>query len=167
MKVNTQYIKGILNKPDLYLNATINRQIAAILMFDFELVHVLGAKHKGSDKLSRRRAAENKEKKEDEGIEEAEDQMNEIIAGGIWMTMYLEKKEEVLVLATGEKIVNDEDAILERKEKELEEQNELMQSRKKEKETSRREKEIKKIKSFLDTLKLSEELTKKTKSRFL
>jgi len=42
-----------------------------------------------------------------------------------------------------------------------------MQSRKKEKETSRREKEIKKIKSFLDTLKLSEELTKKTKSRFL
>jgi len=39
-----------------------------------------------------------------------------------------------------------------------------MQSRKKEKETSRREKEIKKIKSFLDTLKLPEELTKKTKS---
>jgi len=47
--------------------------------------------------------------------------MDEIIAGGIWMTMYLEKKEEVLVLATGEKIVNNEDAILERKEKELEE----------------------------------------------
>ena len=73
VKVNVQYIKGMLNKPDLYLNATINQWIAAILMFDFELVHVLGAKHRGLDKLSRKRAAENKGKKEGEGIEEAED----------------------------------------------------------------------------------------------
>ena len=73
VKVNVQYIKGMLNKLDLYLNATINQWIAAILMFDFELVHVLGAKHRGLDKLSRKRAAENKGKKEGEGIEEAED----------------------------------------------------------------------------------------------
>ena len=39
--------------------------------------------------------------------------------------------------------------------------------RKKEREMSRKEKEIKEIRSFLDTLKLPEELTKKTKLQFL
>ena len=73
MKVNAQYIKGMLNKPDLYLNTTINQWIVAILMFDFELVHVLGAKHRGLDKLSRKRAAKNKGKKKGEEIEKAED----------------------------------------------------------------------------------------------
>jgi len=79
----------------------------------------------------------------------------------------LEKKEEVSVLVTGEKMVNNEDIILEKKEKELEGWNKLMQLRKKERETSRREKEIKEIRSFLNTLKLPEGLTKKTKLQFL
>jgi len=42
-----------------------------------------------------------------------------------------------------------------------------MQLRKKEKKTSRKEKEIKEIRSFLNILKLPEGLTEKTKSRFL
>ena len=37
------------------------------------------------------------------------------------MARYLEKKGEVLVLATGKKMIDDKNAILERKEKELEE----------------------------------------------
>jgi len=42
-------------------------------MFDFELVHVPGAKHRGPDGLSRRRAAENEGEEEEEEIEEAKD----------------------------------------------------------------------------------------------
>jgi len=55
VEVNAQYIKKMLNKPDLHPNAAMNRWIAAILIFDFELVHVPGTKHKGPDGLSRRR----------------------------------------------------------------------------------------------------------------
>ena len=55
-------------------------------------------------------------------------------------------------MATSKKIIDDEDIILERKEEGLKEWNELIQLRKKEKEMSKREKEIKEIRSFLDTL---------------
>ena len=83
------------------------------------------------------------------------------------MVRQLEKKKEVSVLATGEKMIDDEDAILERKEEGSEGWNELMQLRKKKREISRREKEIKEIRSFLNTLKLLEGLTKKTKLQFV
>jgi len=69
VEMDAQYIKEMLNKPDLHPNAAMNRWIAAILMFDFELVYVPGTKHKGPDGLSRRRVADSKE--EGEGIEEA------------------------------------------------------------------------------------------------
>ena len=117
VKVDTQYIKGMLNKPDLHPNAAMNRWITAILMFDFKLVHVPGAKHRGLDGLSRRRAAENKEEEEGEEIEEAEDWMDKVIACGMQVARQLEKKGEVSVLATGEKIVDNKSAILEKKEK--------------------------------------------------
>jgi len=86
-------------------------------MFDFKLVHVPGAKHRGLDGLSRRRAAENKEEEEGEEIEEAEDWMDKVIACGMQVARQLEKKGEVSVLATGEKIVDNKSAILEKKEK--------------------------------------------------
>ena len=57
VEVDAKYIKGMLNNPDIQPNATINRWIAAILTFDFKLVHVPAAKHTGADGLSRRRAA--------------------------------------------------------------------------------------------------------------
>ncbi|KXN88710.1 hypothetical protein AN958_06254 [Leucoagaricus sp. SymC.cos] len=47
--------------------------ISAILTFDFKLVHISGAKHRGPDELSRRRIAENKGKEGSEDIEEAKD----------------------------------------------------------------------------------------------
>lgn len=54
VEVDARYIKGMLANPDLDPNATINRWIMGILMFQFELVHVPGTMH-GPDGLSRRR----------------------------------------------------------------------------------------------------------------
>lgn len=54
VEVDAQYIKGMLNEPDLQPNAAINRWIQGILMFTFELVHVPAERHKGPDALSRR-----------------------------------------------------------------------------------------------------------------
>ena len=51
VEVDAKYIKGMLNNPDIQPNATINRWIAGILLFDFKLVHVPGATH-GPDGLS-------------------------------------------------------------------------------------------------------------------
>jgi len=55
IKVDAKYIKGMLNNPDIQPNATINRWIAGILLFDFTLKHVPGATH-GPDGLSWRPA---------------------------------------------------------------------------------------------------------------
>src|ERR1700722_8605144 len=59
VEVDTKYVKGILNNPDIQPNATIIRWIAAILLFDFELIHVPGTQHTGVDGLSRRPANDN------------------------------------------------------------------------------------------------------------
>ena len=61
VEVDAKYIKGMLNEPDLQPNATINRWIQGILLFDFELIHVPAERHKGPDALSRRRLAEGEE----------------------------------------------------------------------------------------------------------
>ncbi|KXN91253.1 hypothetical protein AN958_01575 [Leucoagaricus sp. SymC.cos] len=85
VKVDAQYIKGMLNKPDIHPNAAMNRWISVILMFDFELVHVPGAKHKGLDGLSRRRIAEDEGETGSEGVEEAEDWVDEVLGCGVWV----------------------------------------------------------------------------------
>ena len=54
VEVDAKYIKGMINNPDIQPNATINRWIAGILLFDFKLVHVPGTQHGGPDGLSRR-----------------------------------------------------------------------------------------------------------------
>ena len=74
VEVDAKYIKGMLNDPDLQPNATINRWIQGILLFDFQLVHVPAEKHKGPDALSRR------EKAEDEEVEEEDDSWLDEIA---------------------------------------------------------------------------------------
>ena len=58
VEVDAKYIKGMLNEPDLQPNATINRWIQGILLFDFKLIHVPALKHKGPDALSRREPLE-------------------------------------------------------------------------------------------------------------
>ena len=61
VEVDAQYIKGMLNEPDLQPNAAINRWIQGILMFDFMLIHVPAERHKAADALSRRAIGEGEE----------------------------------------------------------------------------------------------------------
>jgi hypothetical protein len=58
VEVDAKYVKGMLNNPDIQPNATINRWIAGILLFNPKLVHVPAARHTGADGLSRRPHAE-------------------------------------------------------------------------------------------------------------
>ena len=58
VEVDAQYIKGMLNEPDLQPNATINRWIQGVLLFTFKLIHVPAERHKGPDALSRRPLAQ-------------------------------------------------------------------------------------------------------------
>ena len=68
VEMDAKFIKGMINNPTLHPNDAINRWIAAILLFDFELVHVPADKHTGADGLSRRPRAP-----EDPPLEDPED----------------------------------------------------------------------------------------------
>ena len=57
VEMDAKFIKGMINNPNLHPNDAINRWIAAILLFNFELVHVPAVRHTGADGLSRRRRA--------------------------------------------------------------------------------------------------------------
>ena len=74
VEVDAKYIKGMLNDPDLQPNATINRWIQGIGLFDFTLIHVPAERHKGPDALSRRELADH------ETIEEENDEWLDDIA---------------------------------------------------------------------------------------
>jgi len=87
-------------------------------MFNFELVHVPEVKHKGPYGLSRRRVTESEE--EAEGVEEAEEWVNEIISCEVWVASWLEDGGKTLVSAVGKRGVGNEDITLERKEEENE-----------------------------------------------
>jgi hypothetical protein len=52
IEVDASYIKGMIANPDIQPNMAINCWIAAILLFDFKLVHVPADKHHGPDRLS-------------------------------------------------------------------------------------------------------------------
>lgn len=68
VEVDAASIKGMLNRPDVQASTHINRWIQAILMFDFELVHVPAHQHKGPDALSRRGFAEDEDNEGQETI---------------------------------------------------------------------------------------------------
>ena len=106
----------MLNKPDLHPNTAINQWIVVILMFDFELVHVPGVKHKGPDGLLKRRVAESE--KEREGVEEVEEWVDEVIGCGVWMVSQLHKGDEKVALNEREDVQYDKDIILEREKEE-------------------------------------------------
>ena len=54
VEMDAKFIKGMINSPTLHPNDAVNRWIAAILLFDFELIHVPAYRHTGADGLSRR-----------------------------------------------------------------------------------------------------------------
>jgi hypothetical protein len=79
VEMDAKFVKGMLSNPDVQLNATINRWIAAILLFDFILVHVPADKHIGPDGLSRREPVPGED--EDEG--DPEEWIDNILSLGI------------------------------------------------------------------------------------
>jgi len=52
VEMDAIFIHSMLRNPDIQPNATINRWIVAILLFDFKLVHIPADKHRGPDGLS-------------------------------------------------------------------------------------------------------------------
>jgi integrase-like protein/reverse transcriptase-like protein len=72
VEVDAKYIKGMINQPDMQPNATMNRWIYGILLFNFVLRHVPAQNHAGPDGLSRRPRAE--DDSEDEDTAEAADE---------------------------------------------------------------------------------------------
>lgn len=66
IETDAKYIQGMLNSPDIMPNASMNRWVAGILLFQFELRHIPGREHKISDGLSRRPHAKDDEVEEDE-----------------------------------------------------------------------------------------------------
>lgn len=73
VEMDAKYIKGMLKRPDLQPNATMNRWIQGILLFDFELVHIPAAQFKGPDALSRREATQEEKEEMQEDDEWLED----------------------------------------------------------------------------------------------
>ena len=84
VEVDAQYIKGMLNNPDIQPNVSMNRWLAGIQTFDFKLQHVSATKHQGPDRLSRRRKGKTDEENE-EGEEEVEEWIDEVLGCGLWV----------------------------------------------------------------------------------
>ena len=113
-----------------------------------------------------RRVVDSEEERE--GIEEAEGWVDEIIGAGIWVTSGFIKGSENSTLGIGKDVRCNEDVALERKEDEgWDGWNELMQSKKAEEGMSRREKKLREIRNFLETMKMPEKLMEKVKQQFL
>ena len=80
VEVDAKYIKGMLSRPDIQPNATMNRWVQGILLFDFKLIHVPAVQFKGPDALSRREPT----LKEIEEAQEDDDWLEEVL---VYMTM--------------------------------------------------------------------------------
>ena len=91
VEVDAKYIKGMLNNPDIQPNATINRWIMGIMLFDFDLVHAPAKDHKGPDGLSRRRKTGG-DIEEEEGA--AEDWVDELLGMGVWVNSWWTQVEQ-------------------------------------------------------------------------
>ena len=97
VEVDAKYIKGMINNPDIQPNASMNRWIAAILLFDFKLKHVPGSKHVGPDGLSWRRRSPDDEEV-DETPEEIEDWLDDVVSCGVWIANTVQQEGSCLVL---------------------------------------------------------------------
>jgi len=75
----------MLHNPDIQPNAAINWWIAAILLFNFKLVHIPANKHKGPDRLSRCKPAPGEEE-----TDNSEDWVDTALALGTWVVSWLD-----------------------------------------------------------------------------
>jgi len=76
VEVDAKYIKGMLNNPDVQPNATINRWIAGILLFNPRILHIPATQHTGADGLSRRRKANG----DDEEMDDPDEWLDKALA---------------------------------------------------------------------------------------
>jgi hypothetical protein len=82
VEVDAQYIKGMLNNPDIQPNAAVNRWIGGIMLFDFTLIHVPTEKHAAADGMSRqRRVPEDSDEEDDE--ESTDDWLDKMMSFGV------------------------------------------------------------------------------------
>ena len=88
VEMDAQYVRGMLSNPNVQPNAAINRWIAAILLFDFKLVHVPAEKHHGPDGLSRREPIPGEDN--DEG--DPEEWVDDVLALGVWLDTWNEHR---------------------------------------------------------------------------
>src|SRR5437660_324804 len=80
MEIDARILVHQLNQPTSDLPGTVvGRWIAYIRLFDFEIRHVAGTKHKGPDTLSRRPGTEEELLELREGGEEAVERLEEFV----------------------------------------------------------------------------------------
>ncbi len=94
VEMDAQFIRGMLRNPDIQPNATINHWIAAILLFDFKLVHIPADKHHRPDGLSRRAPAEGEEEEDD-----PKDWIDQVLLLGLWVSSWLDSPHYAQVLS--------------------------------------------------------------------
>jgi hypothetical protein len=83
VEMDAQAVIGMINRPDINPNATINRWISVIKCFNFKIVHVRGKDFKGPDALSRRPLGEGEEDEDDDDIDDYIDKRLNCL--GIWV----------------------------------------------------------------------------------
>ncbi len=93
VEMDTQYIKGMLQHPNVQPNAVLNQWIAAILLFNFHLVHVPANKHLEPDGLSRRPPVEG----EDIEDEDPEDWIDSVLCLGVWTTTWTQQPSAQII----------------------------------------------------------------------
>ena len=81
VEMDVLYVCGMLNNPDVQLNMAINCWIAAILLFNFKLIHIPAEKHLGPDGLLHHEPVLG----EDEEDGDPEDWVDEVLSLGIWV----------------------------------------------------------------------------------
>ncbi len=81
VEMDAQFVRGMINNPDVQPNAAMNCWIAAIRLFNFKLVHVPTEKHLGADGLSRREPVPG----EDDEDDDPEEWVDNVLSLGIWV----------------------------------------------------------------------------------
>ena len=87
----------MIDNLDIQPNASMNRWIAAILLFNFKLRHVPGSKHAGPDGLSRHRQSPD-DNEIDETPQETDEWLDDVVSCGIWIADTVQQEGHCLVL---------------------------------------------------------------------
>ena len=87
VEMDVQFIRGMLNNPDIQPNVMINHWIAAILLFDFKLTHIPADKHKGPDGLLQHEPIEGED--DDDNNDNPKDWIDKALALGIWVESWV------------------------------------------------------------------------------